>query len=188
MRGVSTRVTVALLGALASMAVAQASEVLEHRVSSEDGRYYIYLEMRIDAGAGAVYDVLTDYGNIKQLNDSIKVSEVLQRQGDKARVLVISEGCVLFFCRRIRQVQDVTPLPRGMILSRTDPEVSDLKHGRVLWHIRAADGATRITYSGDFAPDFWVPPVFGSAILRQRLLEEATKTIRGIERVVQHEQ
>jgi hypothetical protein len=185
--------TVRLLPALvfvlctATAPYALAGEVLEHHVHNEDGHYYVHLKMRIDAGRDNVYRVLTDYDNIKRLNDSFTESRILERNGNQVRVMLVSEGCVFIFCRSVKQVQEVTPLEQGYILTVTDPMHSDLKYGRVLWHVQGNDKMTIITYNADFAPDFWVPPLFGPATLRQRLLMEAKKTINGVEQLLNHD-
>lgn len=161
--------------------MSHAGEVLDSHVAYEDGHYLVRLEMKIAAEMATVYALLTDFNNLAQLNDSIKISRVMHSNGKEHLVFVEAEGCVWFMCRRVKQVQQVTELGRGYIKSVTQPDQSDMEYGRVLWHIRQDGEFTVISYRADFVPAFFVPPLFGPYIMQERLLEEGQKTIRGIE-------
>ena len=66
----------------------------------------------------------------------------------------------------------------------TLPDKSDMEYGRVLWHIVQQGDFTVINYHADVVPAFFVPPLLGPYLLKGRMLEEAQKTIEGIERLV----
>jgi hypothetical protein len=52
-----------------------------------------------------------------------------------------------------------------------------------VWRIRAQNDRTRVTYSADLVPDFWIPPLFGATIFKNQLLEEAHQVIENLERL-----
>lgn len=158
-----------------------AGEVLHSFVDHDNGHFLLQLEMRIEADVDDVYDVLVDFNNIHRLNDSIKQSKWLESKGNENKVFTLVEGCIWFFCREVGQVQMTYELPNRYIVSETIPAESDMEYGRVLWHIHTQDGHTFISYSADFIPKFWVPPILGPWLMSKRLLEEGTKTINGIE-------
>jgi len=85
-------------------------------------------------------------------------------------------------------VSRVSELDNGYIMSVTLPEQSDLKYGRTLWEIIDEGKITRIKYNADYVPDFWVPPLFGPAIFKERMLKEGKKTINGIEALASKEE
>ncbi len=163
---------------------AMAGEVVRHDIEFKEEHYIVNMEMLIKGNLTQVYAVMMDFNNLIQVNDTIKVSELLFSNNKVHTVRMESEGCVLFFCKRIKQIQLVTELGDGKIQSLTDPDESDLKFGSVQWQLKAEDGNTRIHYHGDYVPDFWVPPLIGPAIFKSRLLEETQKTINGIEQRV----
>ena len=163
---------------------AVSGEVLEAYVNNDGDNYFLHLDMRINGTSRAVYDVLIDFANIPQVNDSIKFSEIRESRGDVHRVYFETDGCVLFFCRRVKQLVTVTELGRGYIMSITDPQHSDLEYGRTLWQVMDEGSTTRIKYNAEFVPDFWVPPLFGPYIFKKRMLHEGQKTIHGIERLI----
>ena len=119
-----------------------------------------------------------------RVNPAIEVSEILlTRAPGNYRVRTVTHACVWFYCMRVHQVQDVTELHDGYILVTVRPEMSDFTYGRNMWRIRTLNNRTRITYSSDLVPDFWVPPLFGTSIFKNQLLEESRQVIDNLERL-----
>lgn len=167
-----------------------AGEVIYSYVDYRQGHYLLNLEMRIEAPPQKAYAVITRFNDLPRLNNSIKLSRLLASQGQQHTVLIESEACIWFFCRRITQVQRVTEMGDGYLQSITDPAQSDMVSGRVLWHVRADPRQaehTLMTYRADFEPDFFVPPLIGPWLLKKRLLTEGRKTINGIEWQARHD-
>jgi len=177
-----------LINSLLLPALSQAGEVRLSHVDYQGGHYLVQLEMKIEAELDTVYTILTDFNNLNQVNDSIKISRLLHSEGKQHHVLFEVEGCVWFICRRVKQVQRVNEMGNGYIQGVILPDKSDMEYGRVLWHIRYEDGHTFIQYRADFVPAFFIPPLIGPYIMKGRLLEEGEKTIQGIERIAQIEE
>lgn len=166
-----------------------AGDLLAANVDHQGDHYLLHLDMRIKGDSKAVYAVLMDFDNITALNDSIVYSKLLKQHGKDYLVQTDSEGCVWFFCRRVVQVATVTELGNGYIMSVIDPSRSDLEYGRTLWQVIDEGETTRIKYNADYVPDFWIPPIIGPIVFRNRMLEEGQKTVNGIERIVnQHDE
>jgi hypothetical protein len=161
--------------------IATAAEVLHHDIKFKDKHYVLSIEMRVTGTMEQVYSILTDFNHFNTLNSSIKKSQLLFSNHNVATVEVTAEGCVLLFCKTIKQVQVVTELGNGKIDAITDPDESDMAFGETHWQLTAEGKSTNVKYSSDYVPKFWVPPVIGPAILKSRLQEEAQKTIHGIE-------
>ena len=160
----------------------QAGKLINAYVNSEDGHYLLNLDMLVEAPLENVYRVLMDAEHLTDLNETIKQSRLLKSKESQQWVYIETEGCIWFFCRTIKQTQLVTEMGGGYITTVTLPEESDMEYGKVLWRLQSQDKQTRINYSADFVPDFWVPPFIGPWLMRNRLLEEGKKTIEGIER------
>ena len=176
--------TFIILPLLLLTSTSQAGKVSRAHVDYEGGHYLVSVEMKIEARVDAVYAILTDFNHLTALNEVIKVSKLLQSEGKVHVIQLEAEGCVWVFCRRVKQQQRVTELGNGYIQAVTLPDKSDLEYGRVLWHIVQQDGFTLINYHADVVPAFFVPPLLGPYLLKGRMLEEAQKTIEGIERLV----
>lgn len=164
-----------------SATIAHATEVLQHDIKFKDKHYILSLDMRVAGTVDQVYAILTDFDHFNTLNNSIKHSQLLFNNQHVSTVEVIAEGCVLLFCKRVRQIQIVTEQGNGKIDSITDPDDSDMAYGEAHWQLTAEEKQTKVQYRSDYVPKFWVPPIIGPAILKSRLLEEAQKTIHGIE-------
>ncbi len=165
-----------------------AGEILRSEVRREGDNFLIQLEMQIEAPRDRVYQLLTDYDHLQQLSETIVKSRRLSGQGEQTRVEIITEGCVLFYCRTIRQVQTATELGRGYLKLIDDEQQSDFQYGRTLWHITAENnGLTRVTLSADMQPRFWVPPIIGTTLFRHKLLKESAALINNLEQRANHE-
>ena len=175
------RVTASLLLFVSCLSPCQAGQLLGANAHVDDDHYLLHLDMRVKGKSTAIYAVLTDFNHLHLVNNNILSSKLLKSQGRVHHVRVESEGCLWIFCRHISQVDKVTELANGYILSETIAAQSDLKYGRTLWHVIDEGDTTRITYDADFVPDFWVPPIFGPIFLKSTMLEEGQQTINGIE-------
>jgi hypothetical protein len=160
-----------------------AGEVLDSHVGTHEGHYLLRIDMLIDADTDRVRQLLTDYAHLDRLSQSITRSELLDNNAPHYRVRVTTNGCVIFFCRELVQVQDVSELPDGYIIVTVLPEMSDFTYSKNVWRIRALNDRTRVTYSSDLVPDFWIPPLIGTAIFKNQLLEESLQVIENLERL-----
>jgi hypothetical protein len=182
------RVVASLLLFVCYLPAGQAGELLDAHVNYEDDHYLVHMDMRVKGKRDAIYAVITDFDNITAVNDTIVYSKLLESKGKQHRVHFESEGCIWIFCRRVKQVVTVTEMANGYILSEVHPDESDVKYGRTLWHIIDEGKTTRIKYDADFVPDFWVPPLIGPMMIKQRMLIEGQKTINGIESLANQKQ
>lgn len=174
--------TCALVGCFIFLAKPVHAGELIHSYVNHDGDHYIlHLDMRVEGKYDDIYRILIDFDNITAVNDTIVFSKLLKSEGKVHTVHFESEGCIWFFCRRVKQVVKVTELGRGYIMSATDPTRSDLEYGRTLWEVIDEGKTTRIKYNADYVPDFWIPPLIGPYLFKNRMLEEGQKTINGIE-------
>jgi hypothetical protein len=96
---------------------ANASQLLRLDVDQDAGVYEVHVVMELDAPPGGVWAIQTDYANLDRLNGSITASKVFGRERRGAvRVLTRFRDCVLFFCMKIRKVEDITEDEQGRIL------------------------------------------------------------------------
>ena len=158
-----------------------AGEVLKSYVNDDGDHYLLNLEMRINADAQRVYQLLTDFNHLNKISDSVTSSKILSQQGKRTRVEVHTEGCVLVFCKHIKQVQTVTELGGGYLMIVDDPEAGDFTYGRTLWRIWQEGNHTRVSLSADVVPKFWLPPLVGPWVFKDKLLNEGETLINGLE-------
>lgn len=160
-----------------------AGEVVTSHVAYENDHYLVNIDMRINANADKVFMRLLDYDHLHRINGAIKSSRLLFSDGHHYRVRIVTRGCIWFYCRKVVQLQNIEKFPGHYLIGVVDPAHSDLKYGRMFWHVWRDGKGTRVSFSADVVPDFWVPPLIGPWVLKEKLLEEGRRTIGGLERL-----
>ncbi len=61
------------------------------------------------------------------------------------------------------------------------PEHSDLKFGFARWDLESQEGGTRVVYDMKMKPDFWIPPLIGSYLLKRSLTKAGGKAAQRVE-------
>jgi len=159
-------------------------EVVQAFVEEQNGHFLLDLIMQIDAPKNKVLVVMTRYDRLNELSNSIRSSEILEQKKNLTRVKIINEGCILFICQTITQIQNVQQLDKDYLSIEVEPLEDNIKSSSQYWHFNAIkENKTRIHYSADIEPDFWIPTLFGSWLFQSRLLKEATEMINKAEKL-----
>ena len=161
---------------------ARAGDILSSDVTLEAGQYAVTIDAAINAPLNVVYRSITDYNNLAAINPSIEESRVLLVMSpDRHRVRSVIKVCILVFCKRVVQVQDVTRVDGRTVDAVTLPGDSDFRYGVAHWQLTPEGEATRLHFTQEFIPDFWVPPVIGPWLIQRKLVQEVTETAMYIE-------
>lgn len=173
---------------LACQSLQVGAGVVEHaEVEQTAGRYSLDLIMRIDSDPAAVYELVTDYAGLARISDTIIESEVITPAGiEGLRRRLVTETCVWFFCFKATMVEDVRETDDRAILTTIVPTLSDYRYGESRWQVSPADPGTRIHFTTTLEPDFWVPPLIGTWLMKQKMRSEAERTVLVIERLTRN--
>jgi Polyketide cyclase / dehydrase and lipid transport len=173
-----------LLAAVAFTGEARAAQFYSFSVTQDDGRYRVSADVFLAAPLPQVYAVLTDYDHLAQVGGAIRVSRIL-KQIDAHTYLVYVEtsGCILFFCKTIRQTQVATELTPQDVVSEAIPEKSDVKMSSSSWHLESQNGGTRMHWEVSMQPDFWIPPLIGPPMVKQALRSQGRTMAEGLEKL-----
>lgn len=169
------------LGLLLLPAVTQAGSIQDASVSRDGDVYSLSITARVEATPAQVYRSITDFSNLSAINPSIEESAVLDSEGNRRRVHTVIRVCILVFCKRVQQVQDVTLLDAHNLVAVMVPGAGDFRAGEAHWKITADGVATELLFSETFEPDFWVPPVIGTWLIERKLVREVAETALYIE-------
>jgi hypothetical protein len=172
-----------LLALLLMPVLAAAVEITTSGVTQENNTYTVHVDARIEAPLSLVHATISDFANLADINPSIEESQVLVQTRDRQRVRTVVNVCILIFCKRVVQVQDVRKPDAYTIEANMVPGEGDFRSGFARWVLRADDGATRIHFTEVFEPDFWVPPLIGTWMIEDKLVEEVEVTARYIEQL-----
>ncbi|MGD2020144.1 MAG: SRPBCC family protein [Thiohalocapsa sp.] len=173
-----------LFAALLGPGHAAAESLLALDVQHDDGRYRLRADMEIAAPAAAVRERLTDYANLTALNPAIRRSSVEAAPAPfSARVTTLVEACVeQLFCRTLRRVEDVQEAPQRLVAVIV-PEGSDFRAGRTEWRLYPQPDGVRVAYRAELTPAFSVPPVLGTALVKQGMARELRRLLQNLERL-----
>ena len=187
MRTRAAAVTIAGLLLAVHAPASTAGEVEHAAVEQDNGRYSLDLAMRIDSDPAAVYELVTDYAGLARISDTILESEVITAADtDGIRRRLVTQTCVWFFCFKATMVEDVRETDGRAILTTMVPALSDYRYGTSRWQVSAADAGTRIHFTTTLEPDFWVPPLIGPWLMKQKMRAEAERTVLTIERLTRN--
>jgi len=172
----------ALPGLLFISSIAGAGEVVESSVALDSGIYSVDVLVRIEAPLEVVFQAITDYDRLTEINASIVESHIVETQGaDRYRVFTRVKFCVLFFCKQIRQVQDMVEYGPALVKATILPESSDFESGYASWDLVVADNVTYMQFSTEVDPSFWVPPLIGTWLIRREMIQQVLETAMYIE-------
>jgi hypothetical protein len=177
------------LGAVVS--AASGGQVESLSVVEADGVYETRMAALLDAPADYVYGVITDYRHIYRINPAIVESEMLPGRDDgTTRVRNRLSHCFAIFCMDIDLVEDVRVIGDRHIVATTVPEQSSFESGVATWLVRRFPGGrARIQYHASIKPDFFIPPLIGTAVMKSLMRREIMNSLARIEclaRIVAH--
>lgn len=159
-----------------------AGEVTSVQVEYQNGVYALSIDAQIDAPCTDVYRFLTDYDNLTRISPSVIESRVLTQLDDHVhRTALVTRLCVLFYCKNLRQTQDMVQHPDGLLTAMIVPEESDFKGGYAQWQLSRRNAGTRLQFDARLKPDFWIPSFAGQFILKIMMSKEAKYTVQGLE-------
>lgn len=172
--------TLLVLAPVASYAAAVRSVVVDRH----GDRFHIVMSMQAKAPSQAVFKALQDYPALPRYNPEVRQVTIQHRDGPwRVELTTVVHSCVLFFCKTLVQPQLAVATPRadGGDLAIQFLPGGDFRSGHALWQVRSRDGGSSITATIDLQPDFWMPPLIGTFILRQKMTDEAQTTVTGLE-------
>lgn len=160
------------------------AEVLNTSAVRKENRFVLHAETSVRVSVPEVRRIFTDYRNLPRLNSDIKRVEVLERRDDgTVRLGVASDFCILAVCLNFAWVQEVTARPDGDIGIAILPDGGDFREGHGRWRLQSDGEGTRLIFDIDLTPNFWIPPLFGAWLMRQKMAEEALETAQSLERI-----
>ncbi len=173
-----------LLAAVAFTGEVRAAQFYAFAVTHNDGRYQVSADVFLDAPLPQVYAVLTDYDHLARIGGAIRESRILKQIDAHTYVVYVeSRGCVLFFCKTIRQTQQATELTPQDVVAEAIPDKSDVKMSSSSWHLEPQDSGTRMHWEVSMQPDFWIPPLIGPPMVDHALRSQGQIMAVGLEKL-----
>lgn len=173
---------------------AAAAEVISARVDRVEDRYHVDFVVNIDGTADRLRELVTNFANLDELSPTVVSSRLISgRAGQGARVEVKLRPCVMVvLCKTITKVSDARVEPdTGRVQFVMVPGLGDFREGReTITMIQAAGEDTRLvrfSYAAELYPDFYIPPVVGTWLIRRAIIKDLEATSRRVERLMQRD-
>jgi ribosome-associated toxin RatA of RatAB toxin-antitoxin module len=132
-----------------------------------------------NASAELIWQVLTDFEHLSDFVPDMRLSRIVSAPGEPLRVEQHGIARVLLFERRIDVVFaiDLDPL-RSVRFRAVD---GNLRSMAGHWQLSGREGC-RIEYRALSTPDFWVPPLIGTALMRAQIRDQFEGVLGEIRR------
>jgi hypothetical protein len=174
------------IGALLIAAAAPTATLESIDVDHKDKIYRLHAETLLDASPEAIAAVLLDYERFGRISSVYKEYGYLDPLPDGTPVVFTRmEGCLLFYCKSMTRVERLEAASSAHIRTVTLPDRSDFKHSISEWMLVPEEAGTRMIYTLEMEPDFFVPPLIGPPILKRTLKRGGGDAIDRIERLAQ---
>jgi ribosome-associated toxin RatA of RatAB toxin-antitoxin module len=146
--------------------------------------YQIFtVKARIVANAGLqrTWQVVTDYDRLAEFIPDLTASRLVARNGRESIVSQEGFGQFLFIKKQIHLLMRVVETPfSGITVTLIKGNMHEF---RADWTLTAIDAeTTQIEYSATIAPKFYVPSLFGAALMRSDLRNMLAALVREIEK------
>ena len=161
-----------------------AAQVDSVAVSHRDGRFTVVLAGMVAAPAARVYGVLSDYARLGRLSPDIAAISVEgQPTPQTERVRSVLKSCILFVCRSVVQVLDVSRPDPHTIVDRVVPGQGDFAAGSSIWRITNQGPRTRLHYEATRVTALWIPPLIGTWAIERMLRGQVVSSVSALERL-----
>jgi len=188
MPNVWRRATVLLITGLLFPALATPASILRTEAVHDNGRYTVSFDVVLDATRDKVWQIMTDYDRLTRVSKVIIESRILKKEDEnRHRVSVTLHACVLIFCKTMKKVVDIQAWPQNDIIVIGDPVLSDFSYSVERWRVVAEGAKTRLYYSAEMVPDFFIPPLIGPWLMKSFLQKEIKATAIQVEALAGHE-
>jgi hypothetical protein len=163
-----------------------ALQVQQMQVQFRDGAYQLTMTALLAAPLPEVESVLRNYAQYPQLDARILTAQVLSRSSTTQLELQTRINvCFSFLCRKVERIERVEERP-GELLATVIPERSDAERGSTRTQLRSSGDLTRVTYTTDIVPKFWVPALLGRSMMLHSMRDATVTLFEHIEQRAAH--
>ena len=152
----------------------------EIRIERNQDEIRINASLRVDAHHHIAWQVLTDYNNLARFVPGMQTSQIVSGPGEPLLLKQTGQSGFLLFTLPIEVVVRIAETPLEVIRFEAVAGSFKNKHGE--WRIERKDDATLLIYQANIVPGFWVPPLLGTAVIRQDVRNKLTGVAQEMQR------
>jgi ribosome-associated toxin RatA of RatAB toxin-antitoxin module len=140
---------------------------VEVQASRHGDAFEVSANALLDADAGVAWDVLTDYDRLSEFIPGMHSSKLVSREANRAIVDQRGEASLLFFHFPIEVRLAIEEHRPDRIESQAVS--GNFRELKGLYRLEAEGERLRLIYHGTFTPDFDIPPLIGTMVVRHTL-------------------
>ncbi|MBF0110644.1 MAG: hypothetical protein HQL76_15855 [Magnetococcales bacterium] len=169
-------------GVLFHPAVGEAVEIDHLDVDHDKGRYMIQAEVIVSLPLHQVHEGIIDVEHLEHLSSDILDSRLIEKKSNNRLLARMNlRSCILVFCLERTLTQTVLVKGREIAFVIT-PAKSGFRSGWVRWKLLDNGQGTRVRYTSELVPDFWVPPMIGPFLLAGKFRDNTVEVMERLER------
>lgn len=170
-----------LLACLTGLAAAAAPAAdITVGVSRRGETLHVTASAEIEGSIARTWQVLTDYNRLAEIVPDLRVSRIISREGNLVQLEQKGEARLLFFSFPLDVRLAITEHPRERIVSRA--VAGNFRDMRGAYTLEGRAGRVLLRYTGSMIPDFYVPPLIGTWVLRHNVETTFQALVEEIER------
>jgi ribosome-associated toxin RatA of RatAB toxin-antitoxin module len=168
-----------LLVLFAALSPARAADVAVHVTRSGDA-LQVDASAEFDGTIARTWQVLTDYGRFAEFIPDVQVSRVVSREGNQAQVEQKGRARFLFVSFPVDVRLAIIEHPYERIDSRATS--GNFREMQSAYRLETGQGRVLLRYTGRMVPDFYIPPLIGTLVLKHNIETTFRALVDEIER------
>lgn len=169
------------MGGLLCLCQASSAQELSIETAKQNGAITVSASATMRVELETAWSVISDYDHLAEFIPSMHSSRVVQRNGGQLLVEQTGALVFLFFSQPVEVRLAVTEWPQQRIAARAVG--GNLKEMEGSYTLEALPGGeVRLAYTARLLPDFPVPPVIGTLVVRNVLASQFTAMVNEIMR------
>ena len=163
-----------LVAALAAPCLASAQ--IEVRIERKHGVFQVHAESAVAVDAATAWQVLTDYNELARFVPDMRSSRIVSAPGRPLLLEQHGEAGFLIFNLDIQVVLQIDETPPDRLAFRAVS--GNMKRMQGEWRIQRDARTIRLAYQAEIEPDFWVPPLISSGVLKRNVERQVSGVVQ----------
>jgi hypothetical protein len=148
-----------------TVARAAAAPDPEVRIERRGDAYAVSARLAVDVDRSIAWEVITDYDRLRNFVPDMDESRIVSRPGEPTLVRQSGAWNLLGYRVPVQIVAQIDEQPMHSVRFHSVSGNVRVENGE--WSIAEQGGGVTITYRVECTPDFWVPPILGTVLIRR---------------------
>ncbi|MBF0144849.1 MAG: hypothetical protein HQL84_01320 [Magnetococcales bacterium] len=158
-----------------------AVEIERLHVDHKENHYFILASTLVALSPQQVHAGIVDIEHLERLSSDIIDSRLIERKTKNRLIARMNlRSCIMVFCLERTLTETVIIKDREIAFIIT-PAKNGFRSGWVRWKLLNSERGTRVLYTSELVPDFWVPPMVGPFLLTGKFRDNTIEVMERLE-------